>query len=160
VTNYCCGFLLSPNSSSVLLIRKSHPDWQAGKLNGIGGHLLPKESPVDSMQREFREETDYQCPIKWHELCTLDNGRHVTPDSWCVHFFWAQLSSNFQYDLREFYKANTKTDEPVSWESTAFHTDTSRLPNLRWLVPMAVSQAEGLDKAKSFRISEEYGPRV
>jgi hypothetical protein len=31
------GFLFRNNDTEVALIRKNKPDWQKGKLNGIGG---------------------------------------------------------------------------------------------------------------------------
>ena len=47
----------------VVLIRKSRPEWQAGKLNGIGGKVEYFESPSDAMHRECLEETGV--PVDW-----------------------------------------------------------------------------------------------
>lgn len=40
--NYVCGFMCSYDLTRFLLIRKTHPEWQKGKLNGIGGKIEKK----------------------------------------------------------------------------------------------------------------------
>jgi 8-oxo-dGTP diphosphatase len=54
---YVVGFMFSTDLQFVALIRKNRPEWQAGKLNGIGGKIEEDESPRDAMIREFYEET-------------------------------------------------------------------------------------------------------
>jgi 8-oxo-dGTP diphosphatase len=55
--NYVVGFMFSSGKDGILLIRKNRPEWQYGKLNGIGGKMEEGETPRDAMVREFREET-------------------------------------------------------------------------------------------------------
>lgn len=55
-TLYVLGFAFT-GDNRVLLIEKKRPDWQKGRLNGIGGHVEYNESSIDAMTREFREET-------------------------------------------------------------------------------------------------------
>lgn len=56
--NYVLGFAFSRDGEEVVLIIKQKPDWQKGKLNGIGGKIEPEdESPLHAMIREFKEET-------------------------------------------------------------------------------------------------------
>lgn len=54
---YTLGFLWQPARRQVLLIDRA-PDRAelAGHLNGLGGKLLPGESPAAAMRREFFEE--------------------------------------------------------------------------------------------------------
>jgi len=52
---YCLGF--AKHKSKLILIQKSHPDFQRGKLNGVGGHMEGHETAIESMTREFLEET-------------------------------------------------------------------------------------------------------
>jgi 8-oxo-dGTP diphosphatase len=54
---YVLGFVFSSDGRRVVLIEKRRPDWQAGKLNGIGGRAEPGETPIEAMIREFKEET-------------------------------------------------------------------------------------------------------
>jgi 8-oxo-dGTP diphosphatase len=56
----------------VLLVRKRRPQWQAGLLNGLGGHVEPGESDVEAMVREFREECGVESqPHNWYRVCTM-----------------------------------------------------------------------------------------
>lgn len=50
------------NEDDVVLIRKTKPEWQAGKLNFVGGKVEDDETPLDCMVREFREETSVDIP--------------------------------------------------------------------------------------------------
>ncbi len=74
---YVCGFMMSWDMHEFFLIRKTHPKWQKGKWNGIGGKIentqkdpaLPDivETPQEAMVREFKEETGIETSIKrWH----------------------------------------------------------------------------------------------
>lgn len=96
--SYCDGFLFSEDGFHVLLIRKNRPKWQAGKLNGVGGHIEEGETPHEAMVREFEEEAGLKIE-KWDELAVLEfNGGEV-------HFFCAFSD--------EMYKFESKTDELV-----------------------------------------------
>lgn len=53
---YVVGFLFSVDRRRIVLIRKNHPEWQAGMFNGPGGKVETDECRVDAMRREFREE--------------------------------------------------------------------------------------------------------
>ena len=55
--DYTLGFATSPDGQHVMLIEKNRPSWQAGHLNGIGGHVEPGETPHQAMVRECREES-------------------------------------------------------------------------------------------------------
>lgn len=48
--------LVRDRHHNLLLVRKEHPEWQAGKLNGVGGHIEAGETPVEAMDREWLEE--------------------------------------------------------------------------------------------------------
>jgi 8-oxo-dGTP pyrophosphatase MutT (NUDIX family) len=54
--NYCLGF--AKYKDFYILIHKTHPEFQKGKLNGVGGHVEKNESIIDSMVREFYEEAN------------------------------------------------------------------------------------------------------
>lgn len=73
ITNkeYCVGFAFYKDK--VVLIKKNRPDFQKGKLNGIGGSLEGDEDPVSAMVREFKEETGISTSIRnWNEVGKLD----------------------------------------------------------------------------------------
>lgn len=98
---YVVGFMFDNSMKSVLLIQKNRPDWQAGKLNGIGGHIEPGEYPIDAMVREFREETDVKTEVStWAHVLTL-------------RFPYAELEVFSAKSSLAFAAAKTVTDEPV-----------------------------------------------
>ncbi len=84
-TNYVLGFMFSNTKQYVALIRKTHPEWQKGKLNGIGGKLMPGEKAVRAMVREFAEEAGYLTEAgQWQHFARLmgknDNGEGFVCD--------------------------------------------------------------------------------
>jgi 8-oxo-dGTP diphosphatase len=70
IISYVVGYLFSEDTLQVLLIRKNRPTWQAGRLNGVGGHIEPGESPEEAMCREFKEETGERY-YRWKHTITL-----------------------------------------------------------------------------------------
>ena len=78
---YTVIFLFNRDLSKVLLQLKDR-HIHAGKLNGVGGKLMPGELPYSSALRELREETgvvlqypelhhiaDITMPIEWDHRC-------------------------------------------------------------------------------------------
>jgi 8-oxo-dGTP diphosphatase len=121
---YVVGFAFSPLAESVVLIRKTHPNWQAGKLNGVGGRIEDGESALDAMRREFAEETGIY-HLDWSQFCVLGDAR-----SWQIHFFSASP--------KDIWSAQSTTDEEVEICSVT-ELPNYVIPNLRWLIPMALS---------------------
>lgn len=118
--NYVNGFLFSNAGGQVALIKKEKPDWQKGRLNGIGGKIEEGESPVEAMQREFKEETGADV-VGWQKFATLFHSGHV------VEFFVAYRDVSL----------SSPTAEKVDWYDV---NDISNLPvigNLKWLIPLA-----------------------
>lgn len=122
MTEYVCGFMVE--GGVVALIRKKRPAWQAGRLNGIGGHIEPGETPAEAMAREFREETGLATqPGQWIHRVT------VTGDVWKVYFFLAYGPTAALV---------TKTDEPVEVVPLWNVPMLSIIPNLKWLIPLCL----------------------
>lgn len=121
---YVVGFFFGHDRRSVALIRKNKPEWQAGKLNGIGGRVEPGETPIEGIVREFAEET----------------GKHTHQRSWR---FFAVLRAR-ECDVHFFEQSGngagieSPTSEQVDWYSI-HHLLQNVLPNLRWLIPLALS---------------------
>jgi 8-oxo-dGTP diphosphatase len=137
---FVVGFLFDVTGSRVLLIEKKRPDWQRGKLNGIGGRVEEGEDHYAAMRREFTEEAGVEVS-EWHRFAMLNDRR-----GWSIAFLSAFNSTAFD-------AARLMTDE---WLQRCLVNHLEHLlviPNLRWLIPMALSMnAEG---AHSFLITEE-----
>lgn len=117
-TQYVVGFLF--HGDMVALIEKKRPAWQKGKLNGIGGHIEPGETPYESMRREFNEEADADI-ASWEHYCTV-----YYTDS-IIHFFRAFESASIK----------TITDEELCWKPIS-NIPENTIPNLHWLIPLAL----------------------
>jgi 8-oxo-dGTP pyrophosphatase MutT (NUDIX family) len=120
---YVVGFLFDKHRQFVALIRKKRPAWQAGLLNGIGGHVEPGEEVSHAMRREFFEETGVYVNT-WRRFCILTCGREAI-----VHFFES-------VDLDPFY-CTSPTDEQVDIIPVDEAVRCSIVPNLKWLIPLA-----------------------
>ena len=122
--NYVAGFCFSECGKRVALIRKLKPEWQRGLLNGIGGKVEPGESPHEAMVREFEEETGARID-GWRLFCT------ATTEDDRLHFFTTRgdLNALQSAEAEEVVTANVE-DIPM----------LETIPNLRWLVPLALDE--------------------
>jgi 8-oxo-dGTP diphosphatase len=124
--------LLFDDDRHVLLIKKTHPEWQEGKLNGIGGRVRDDEMPFEAMVREFKEECGLVI-TDWHCVSTL-HGVDANEDNWKVFFYAASCSYNAMLNAEQL------TDEmPCIAALEMFYEDSDEyVPNLYWIVPMAL----------------------
>lgn len=124
---YAVGFLIDTHNN-VLLIRKNRPEWQAGKLNGIGGKVEEGELPIDAMNREMFEETDVS-GIDWEQYATLrEDGELGDYELYVFRSFVPSL-----YDI----KFKSKTDEIVNRFSVLDLHNENIIPSARWFIHMA-----------------------
>ncbi len=89
ITHYVLGFMIDVENNNVVLIRKSRPDYQKGKINGIGGkvsierdydHIGSGTHEYDhkvtyprAMVREFKEETGIDTyKEEWHHITDIE----------------------------------------------------------------------------------------
>ena len=137
---YVLGFMFSQCLSEVLLIHKKRPAWQAGRLNGVGGHIEKGESPLEAMRRECKEETgiDYN---DW-KMTTILNDKRGYP----VYVFSG---------VTDLTKARSITDEHVVPTYVRTLPNVHCIPNLRWLVPMALTLQGPEERAMFFVVEEK-----
>jgi 8-oxo-dGTP diphosphatase len=135
---YVVGFLFSEDRQRVVLIEKKRPAWQAGRLNGVGGHVEEGETPMMAMVREFEEEAGLSIP-RWEHFAVLTDAMQAR---FHVDFFRAFGDVRYAYAV---------TDELIQVEAVN-QLPPAVLPNLRWLIPMALSV--DADACKLFHIEE------
>ena len=134
---YVAGFMFDM-AGHVGLVRKAKPEWQKGKLNGIGGKIEDGEEPHRAMQREFKEETGVDTYLSdWRHFATLRG------NDFEVCFFKAEG------DLRDL---RTVEEEEIVVQRVSDITVYNAIPNLTWLLPLAV--AENFDRTNHFTIIE------
>jgi 8-oxo-dGTP diphosphatase len=127
---YTVGLMIV--GEEIAFIRKLKPNWQEGRLNGIGGHVEPDETPEHCMVREFEEETGYRHE-EWWKFAEM-RYEVATENEKIVHFFWAKLD--------EKPELKNTTAEVIEWHQfsqTRIRRDF--VPNLEYLVHLAM----GLD---------------
>ncbi len=139
ITDYACGFLFW--RGDVLLVRKNRPPWQAGLLNGVGGHVEGGEALVDAVVREFREETGLETHTSAGvgSPCWRDFARESAP-TYRVHFYRAAVLDS---ELRPTVPKKNDRGETLLWVDflTLLRDPTPNWPmvgNLRWLLPLAL----------------------
>lgn len=123
MTRYTLGFLFNMDFSRVVLLRKKRPSWQAGKLNGVGGHIEGLETPRQCMEREFHEEVYHDFGVGWQEYATIGS-----PDFEVVCFA-AQAA---------YLPTVARGDEPVVVLDVASLSGRNVIENLLWLIPLAI----------------------
>lgn len=145
--DYVAGFLFNEPMSLVVLVRKQKPEWQAGKLNAVGGKIEENETPFQAMEREFAEETGLVVD-NWKPLCVLCDPNGNYAPNWRVCFFYAVVSFGTMRKVR------TIEAEEIDIYKSEFRDDM--IPNLEWLIPMAKSLNSGRERATHFGIDEQY----
>lgn len=122
--DYVAGFYFSECEKRVALIRKLRPQWQRGKLNGIGGKVEPGEDVYVAMTREFEEETGVRVE-GWRLFCT------ATLEEDRLYFFTAR---------GDFDALRSAEDEEVVVVAVDDIPKLDTIPNLRWLAPLALDK--------------------
>lgn len=127
MSHYSLAFIFNKSLSKVLLIHKTHPEWQAGKINGIGGKIEPGETPVDCIVRETAEETGLVIPKdQWTPVGVLSSAE------WEVSVFGAVYTGSLA-------QAKSLTGERIEWIAHA-QLPKNVIYNLRWLIPMTMDK--------------------
>ena len=120
---YVVGFLFNEDAHDMVLIRKTHPEPQRGKLNGVGGRIDRDETPCEAMERAFTNEAGMVVK-KWDLFCTQHR-----KDGGTIYFFKGFKAEGVIRNST----AETVAIFPVS-ELRALDV----VPDLRWLIPMAL----------------------
>lgn len=137
---YVLGFLFSEDETRIALIRKTRPTWQAGRLNGIGGHVGRGEDFNQAMARESREELGASATLTWRRFATVESHRVRDTDQldekWIMACYrapdaLAHLPSH--NDVGEAFETHDVDLVPLMIDT---------VNNLSWLVAMAHSRQE------------------
>lgn len=132
---YVLGFAFTKDKSEIILIEKQKPDWQKGKLNGVGGKVEPDDvNETDAMIREFREETGVDTsPEQWHKFGTMIFVKDIMGGEAEVYLF--RMFDNVVYDCV------TSESEQILRVNTDTCLDVFNcMHNLPILIPLALSE--------------------
>lgn len=129
---YVVGLIFSPGRNSVVLIRKNRPEWQKGRLNGIGGKIETGEAPDQAMARECEEETGLIIPASQWESCVVMHSK-----DYICHFYHTEYHA-----LSE---ARNRTDELLSINLVSDIGKLWTVPSIRWIAPLAQTFNQSLN---------------
>lgn len=126
---YSLGFAFNQDKTKLVLIKKTKPLWQNGLLNGVGGKVEPGELYINTMVREFEEETsvkteDYQ----WHQFAVMESDNLQMP---C----YTAILSEIQMKA---IKTTTEEEIVIIDPNVIIVGIAKSVPNLKWLIPLAL----------------------
>lgn len=125
-TKYVAGFLV--RGEEILLVRKTHPNWQKGLLNGIGGHVDDRETYVNAMRREFLEETGLEIN-DWDPFASERGPGYIV-------MFYRHILKTAVYEWNP-PPMNDKHEE-LRWHKMDNLERMEVVGNLQWLLPMVL----------------------
>ena len=122
--DYVLAFLFTADAREIVLVRKTRPAWQAGRVNALGGKLLDGEAIGDAARREVREEAGVDV-AQWEEFLV-----------WRDPEYCLRVVRAFDDAARG---ARTAEDQEVFLAPVAALPQTV-IDNLRWMIPLALDR--------------------
>ena len=119
---FVLALLYSVDRRRVVLMRRTRPAWQAGRVNALGGRLQSGESAAAAARREVREECGVDV-AEWREVLVWEDAEYV------MHV----MRGVSEHAL----EARSIEDQEVFLEEVLALPDNV-IDNLRWLVPLAL----------------------
>jgi 8-oxo-dGTP diphosphatase len=119
---FVLALLFTEDRRQVVLMRRTRPAWQAGRVNALGGGMMMAESSAEAARREVLEEAGVDV-ADWVEVLVWEDAEYR------MHVVRA-LSERAR-------EARTMEDQEI------FLADIEALPpnvidNLRWLLPLSL----------------------
>ncbi len=127
-------FLFDPTFTKVVLIRKTKPDWMAGKLNAPGGHVEDEETFEQAAVREFQEEAGVDTQDRWHPFLRLFRPGDDEETLRTLECFWG-VSKHVS-------EAKTITDEEIGlFDVQSLQSRNDIVKDTLWILIMAQEAA-------------------
>lgn len=121
---FVLAFLYSMDQQQVVLMRRTRPSWQAGRVNALGGGIIDGETASSAARREVREECGVDV-AEWTEVLVWDDAEYR------MHVMRAMSPRAIE--------ARTMEDQEVFLASVEA-LPANVIDNLRWLVPLALDR--------------------
>lgn len=135
---YVLGFAFDATGDNVVLIKKRKPDFQRDRFNGVGGKIEPGESPLEAMEREFREEAFELSHQHWRLFGTLEG-------DWGKIYLFSIFAGELAGQI------GSRSEPVFNFPVNAL--PPTILPNVAWMIAMARSFPRG-EHALYFEVKE------
>lgn len=137
---YTLGFAFSKDLSRLLLLKKNHPGWQSGLLNGIGGKVNSDSLSASSIELQAKNQLGIKL-INWKRVAWIEKLKKTTLNdySYIIHIFAIASDKIFE----------AKSDTEVIHRVAPMHPiwfEEKVVPDLRYLIPMSINILSGVDK--------------
>ncbi len=137
IYTYTLGFIFDTELKRVLLVHKQKPEWQKGRINGIGGKFEVDETPSACISRETFEEAKLVIPgDQWLYVGAIYQEAGAI----------AVLATVYAGDAGDAVKNDY---EEVEWFD-AHELPENVISNLRWLIPLSLEKLD--NKFDSFTV--------
>lgn len=127
---YTLGIIFDQTLKHVLLIHKTKPDYQVGKLNALGGKIEEGETSLTCVTREIREESGLDIP----ETAWTYIGVVHTPD-WVMDVFTCRYAGSMK-------DAQSLEVERIEWIPVD-QLPPNTISSLPWMILLALEVLEG-----------------
>lgn len=167
---YVVGFLFDDSGQRVALMNKQRPEWQKGKLNGVGGKIegirLPlgpamdgatgyvrPEWPAEAIERECLEEFGIEVK-NWRQYAILETMGDT------IYFLEVRNTQKIEELLQKMLRTKySKGDEiPAVLRTIDVQFSKKVIPLLKWAIPMALERGIQLTTFASYSIRENTVP--
>ena len=147
---YCLGFVFDNAFQSVVLTLKER-GLHIGCWNGLGGKIEKDELPTESMEREYREESNDHEINDWSFVCLLEG------KDWSVHVFTA-----IDMDCVDTFSAEDVVEQGMTGTAQVLLEGLEALPlapHVHLLIAGSIQKLRDSD-TKPFVIREVYSAKV
>jgi len=128
VYSYVLALLFTADRREIVLMEKTRPAWQQGRVNALGGKLRAGESAEDAARREVREEAGVDVAV-WDPVLVWHDAQYT------MHVVRAFDDAAL--------RAHTAEDQRV-FRAPVDELPANLIDNLRWLVPLALDREVAL----------------
>ena len=126
--SYVLALLFTADRREIVLMEKTRPAWQQGRVNALGGKLRAGESAEDAARREVREEAGVDVAV-WDPVLVWHDAQYT------MHVVRAFDDAAL--------RAHTAEDQRV-FRAPVDELPANLIDNLRWLVPLALDREVAL----------------
>lgn len=123
-------------SKEILLVEKTKPEWQKGKLNLLGGAIEEGETPEQAAIRELKEESG----LYLQSDKAIIAGKIINVD-YIVYCLYCEMDRTFYYQKLNPRECEVEKVDWYDWDNVKH--DSRLIQNLRVIIPLLRMRSTG-----------------